>query len=229
MDIRLAYDLHQMKKLSKVKIIIILVSAFVLFFVITFFQKWGVTVAEKATSDYSAKVKSIKNDYKKAAKVCPKIIKSLKDGIPELEKNKLLVKLNLSYKLIADCEAASLHHEDAANYYAKLVVSEPQVARWHVAYAESLYKAGNAAEALRPAHLATQLEPKKYEFRLLEARLLAKLNQAEKAIEAYEKTLKLAPINQIQRIESERNRLISLLQESVENTQNALNHSEIGQ
>lgn len=216
MDLGLAYELHQTMKFSKIKILIVLISALVLFFIITFSQKWGVTVAEKATTDYTAKVKSVKSDYKKAAKICPKIIKSLKDGLPELQKNKLTTKINLSYKLIADCEAASLHHEDAAMYYKKMIEAEPQVARWHVAFAESSFKANNIAEALRAIHLASQLEPKKFENRILEARMLVKAKLYSKAISTYQQALNIAPINQTENVKKELERTIALKNDAVQ-------------
>lgn len=220
MDIGLALELHNMMKISKLKILLILVAAAILFFVITFSQKWGVTVAEKTTSDYTAKVKSIKNNYKLAAKICPGIIKSLKNGLPELEKNKLNVKINLSYKLMADCEAASLHHADAAMYYKKLIEAEPQVARWHVAFAESSFRANNIAESLRAVHLATQLDPKRLEYRLLEARMLAKSKLYGKAIIAYKGVLNLAPATQTESIKMELERVIALKNDAIQSTSN---------
>lgn len=203
-------------KSSKVKILIVLVSAIILFFAITFAQKWGVTVAKKGTADYTTKVKSVKNNYKMAAKVCPSIIKSLKKGLPELEKNKLTAKIHLSYKLMADCESASLHHADAAMYYQKLIEVEPQVARWHVAFAESSFRADNLGEGLRAVHLATQLDPKKFEYRLLEARMLAKAKLYSKAIPTYHTALKMAPINQTENIQKELERIIALRDDTVQ-------------
>lgn len=216
MDIGLALELHKTMKISKLKILLVLAGAAVLFFVITFTQKWGVTVAEKTTTDYSAKVKSVKNNYKMASKLCPSIIQSLKKGLPELEKNKVTAKINLTYKLIADCESYSLHHAEAASYYKMLIDAEPQVARWHATFAESSFRANNLGEGLRAIHLATQLDPKKFEYKLLEARMLSKAKLYSKAISAYDIALKIAPIHHVENIKKELERVISLRDDAIQ-------------
>lgn len=193
---------------SRIKIMIVLIGAAILFFAITFFQKWGFTLAEKATSDYSAKVKSVKNNPVKAAKVCPKIIQSLQKGIPELEKNKAESKILQSYKLMADCQIAYRQYNDAAINFQKLAEAEPQVARWHAAVAESLFKAGNAGEALRVSHLAVQLDSKNFKYRLLKARILAKLNIEHRTIEAYQDAIKIAPYNEFLTTQDELNQFV---------------------
>lgn len=208
MDIGLAIDLHNTMKNSRIKIIIILLGAVIIFFAITFFQKWGLTLAEKATSDYSAKVKSVKNNPIKAAKICPSIIQSLQQGIPELQKNKAEAKILQSYKLMADCQTAYRQFHAAALNYQKLAEFEPQVARWHALVAESFFKAGNAGEALRVSHLAVQLDSKNFKYRLLEARILAKLKITNRAILAYQEAIKIAPYNDYIATQNELNQLV---------------------
>lgn len=208
MDIGLAIDLQENMKNSRIKIIIILLSAVVIFFAITFFQKWGFTLAEKATSDYSAKVKSVKNNPIKAAKICPSVIQSLQQGIPELQKNNAQAKILQSYKLIAECQIAYRQFYAAALNYQKLAEAEPQVARWHGLVAESYLNSGNAGEALRVSHLAVQLDPKNFKYRLLEARILAKLNITNRAILAYQEAIKIAPYDDYIATQNELNQLV---------------------
>ena len=208
MELALAYELHKTMKNSKIKILIVLVSAVILFFLITFFQKWDVTVAEKTADDYREKVKAIKKDYRRAKLECPAIVNALKKSLPELQKNKLANKVMLSYKLIADCEYGSKNFASAAQYYQKLIQSDPQVSNWHYLYARALMGDGDFGEALRSAHLAVQLDRTNYEANLLEARLLTKLNYTIRAIEAYQNTLKYAPFKESKKVENELNLLI---------------------
>ncbi len=208
MELALAYELHTIMKNSKIKLLIVLVSALILFFVITFFQKWDVTVAEKTADDYRDKVKSIKKDYAKAKAECPAIVNALKKSLPELQKNKLETKVMLSYKLIADCEYGSKNFASAAQYYQKLIRYDPQVPLWHLLYAKSVMGDGDLGEALRSAHLAVQLDRTNYEANILEARLLAKLNYTVRAIEAYQSALKHAPFKESKKVENELNLLV---------------------
>ena len=208
MELALAYELHKTMKNSKIKILIVLVSAMILFFMITFFQKWDVTVAEKTADDYKSKVKSLKSNYANAVRECPAIIKSLKNSIPELEKNKLPAKLMLSYKLIADCEFASKHYRESAQGYQQLIRAEPHYPKWHILYAESALSDGDLGEALRAAHLAVQLDRTNFDANILEARLLSKLNYTIRAIEAYQNALKIAPFKESKNVENELNQLI---------------------
>lgn len=208
MEIALAYELHKTMRNSKIKLIIVFVSALVLFFLITFFQKWDVTVAEKTADDYKDKVKSLKKNYARATAECPAIIKSLTKSIPELEKNKLQAKVMLSYKLIADCEFAIKNYPSAAQNYQKLIRFEPHFPKWHVLYAESALADGDLGEALRAAHLAVQLDRTNFEATILEARLLSKLNYTIRAIEAYQNALKNAPFKESKNVENELNLLI---------------------
>jgi tetratricopeptide (TPR) repeat protein len=208
MELALAYELHRTMKNSKLKLLIVLVSALVLFFLITFFQKWDVTVAEKTADDYKDKVKSLKKNGARAAVECPAIIKSLTKSIPELEKNKLQAKVMLSYKLIADCEFATKNYASAAQNYQRLIRFEPHFPKWHVLYAESSMADGDLGEALRSAHLAVQLDRTNFEANILEARLLAKLNYTVRAIESYQSALKVAPFKETNKVRDELNQVI---------------------
>lgn len=208
MELALAYELHTTMKNSKIKILIVLVSALVLFFVITFFQKWDVTVANKTADDYKDRVKALKKDYVKAKAECPKIIKSLQEALPELERNNLENKVLLSHKLIADCEYATKNYDSAAKHYKVLINAEPQAAMWHYLYAKSAMHDGDLGEALRASHLAVQLNRKAYEPTLLEARVLVKLNETVRAINAYQNVLKVAPYKEIKKVQDELNQLI---------------------
>lgn len=217
MELALAYELHKTMKNSKIKILIVLVSALFLFFVITFFQKWDVTVANKTADDYKDKVKTLKKDYRKAKLECPAIVNALKKSLPELQKNKLENKVMLSYKLIADCEYGAKNYASAAQYYQKLIKLDPQVSNWHYLYAKSLSEDGDLGEALRSAHLAVQLNRTNFEAIILEARLLAKLNYTIRAIEAYQNALKYVPFKESKKIEKELGLLIDKHNKQSEN------------
>jgi tetratricopeptide (TPR) repeat protein len=223
MELALAYELHTTMKNSKIKILIVLLGALVVFFAITFFQKWDVTVANKTADDYKDRVKAIKKDYKKAKVECPKIVQSLQDALPELEKNKLEAKVFLSYKLIADCEYASKKYASAAKNYLQLIRADPQSAMWHYLYAKSSMQDGDLGEALRAAHLAVQLNRKAFEPSILEARVLAKLNETVRAIDAYQNALKIAPYKEIDTVKKELNQLIEIHNQQIIQSQSLNN------
>ena len=191
------------------KFIFIVFATLLSFFAITYFKNWGSVVAEKKTDDYVPKVKALMHDSKLAAKECPKIIKVLEQGIAELKNNNHQDKVNMSYKLIADCYYAAQQYKAAAKSYAQLSMSEPQVPRWYSKQAESLLLAGDYGSALPKAHLASQLDTNADTY-LLEARILNKLNLHNKAIQRYQDAIKVANYDQLLIAQSE---LKALLQE----------------
>jgi Flp pilus assembly protein TadD len=196
-------------KFSRAKLLFGLIAVMLCFFVITFFQKWDTTVAQKNTEDFSPVVKSLKTNYLQAIKQCPVIIKKLEKGLSEFEKNKVESQILKSNKLIADCQMASRQYDAAAQSYKKLSVVEPQVARWHALIAENLVNAKKFGEALPISHLAVQLEPTNFSYRLLEARILAKLKLINRAVKAYREAIKVAPYNDFVALQEELNQLIA--------------------
>lgn len=196
-------------KFSRVKLVFGVIAVMLCFFVITFFQKWGTTVAQKNTDDFAPIVKSLKNNYQQAAKQCPAIIKKLEKGLPDFEKNKVLDQILKSHKLIADCLMASRQFDAAAQSYKKLRDAEPQVARWHALIAENLVNSKKLGEALPVSHLAVQLEPTNFKYRLLEARILAQLKLINRAVDAYRNTIKIAPYDDFLAVQAELDQLIA--------------------
>lgn len=196
--------------ISKRKKIIFIVTATLLsFFAITYFKNWGSVVAEKKTDDYAPKVKALMTDRVRAARECPKIIKVLEQGISELKKNNHPDKVNMSYKLIADCYFAAHQYRQAAKSYAQLSLAEPQVPRWYYKQAESLTLADDFGAALPKAHLASQLDTNADTY-ILEARILSKLKLHNKAVQRYQDAIKVANYQQLLVAQTE---LKALLQE----------------
>lgn len=197
-------------KLTRPKILLILISVIIIFFAFTFYQKWGVTIAEKKTTDYKSIVKKLKKDghFLHAKNECPSIISKLKEGIPELQKNNLKIKVLLNYKLIADCQYAMQDYKKSASNYEKLIVADPQESRWYEAFALALYGDENYGEALRFSHLAVQLSPRRYKNLILEARVLSKLNLPMRAIETYQEAISVAPYKKVRMVKKELNALL---------------------
>jgi tetratricopeptide (TPR) repeat protein len=196
-------------KSNRIKLIVGLIAVLLCFFAITFSKNWGTAVAEKNTEDFAPTVKSLKGNYLQAVNQCPKIIKKLEKGLPELQKNNASGQLLKSYKLIADCQAASRQFEVAAKSYTKLLEAEPQVARWHAMVAENLLNANKLGDALPASHLAVQLEPNDFNYRLLEARVLAKLKLTNRAIAAYHEAIRIAPYTEFEKTQAELDLLIA--------------------
>lgn len=169
----------------------------VIFFVTTFSKNWGPAVSENLLEKLKPEVIKLQNDPQAAAAVCPQIITKLEAGIPELSKGKDPNQVQLANKLIADCAFAAKNYSKSLEYYRKLSRYEPNVARWYALVAESMFLSNNAADALHYSVLATQLDPEKFEYRLLNARVLAKLELKNRAIQAYTQAIKLAPFDKI--------------------------------
>lgn len=197
-------------KIQRSKILIILFSAIIVFFAYTFSKNWGVTLAEKNTTDYQAKVNEIKDNMLAAKRECPSIVKKLEADLPELQKNQRQQKIWLNYKLIADCQLAARNFKQAKQYYWRLIRDFPQDATLYERFAYVNYEDENYGDALRFSHLSIQLNPKQYKSRLLEARVLARLNKTVSAIEAYQEALKVTPYKKKPEVEKELNHLIEL-------------------
>lgn len=194
------------------KLVLLIVAVSVpVFFLATFMQNWGASVAEKNLQDASTQVRIIKKQYASAQAHCPAIIRKLQTGLPELQQKKSTPSVMRSYWLMADCQTAMRRHSDAANSYAQLVMLEPQAARWHGQRAESLLNAGRLSEAARASRLSVQLKPDDFRWRLQEARILSKIGRFDAAVHAYEVALKLAPLEQVNGVADEFNQLQKML------------------
>lgn len=180
----------------------------VIFFVATFSKNWGTAVSENLLEKLKPEVIKLQDDPQAAAALCPKIITKLEAGIPELAKGKDPMQVELANKLIADCAFAAKNYTKSLEYYKKLSKFEPNVARWYGLIAESLFYSNKAADALHFTVLATQLDPEKYDYRLLNARVLAKLGLKNRAIQAYTQAIKIAPFEKINTTKAELERLM---------------------
>lgn len=188
---------------KKVKLIAVVIVSLIIFIAVTFSKNWGAATTTKKIDDYTPIVKALKDNAIKARSSCPKIIKNLEKGIPELQKNEEKAKELKAYKLIADCQFAAQQYIPASDAYKKLAVAEPQVGRWHGLIAESLFNAGKAGEALPISILATQLAPKDFKLRRLNARILATLKLKNRTITAYRQAIEIAPYDELEKTQAE--------------------------
>ena len=181
----------------------------VIFFVTTFSKNWGPAISENLLEKMKPEVKRLQADPKEAIVLCPPIIKRLEAGIAELAKSKDPNQVQLANKLIADCAFTAKDYSKSLEYYKKLSQFEPNVARWYSLIAESLFFSNKAADALHYTVLATQLDPERFEYRLLNARVLAKLALKNRAIQAYTQAIKMAPFDKIESTKAELELLIT--------------------
>lgn len=184
--------------LKNKKIVLGGVLVVLIFFISTFTKNWGTAVTGNLVEKYKPEVKLLKKNPEAAIQKCPVIIHKLETGMPELAKNKDPIQIQIAYKLIADCSFASKNYEKSIEYYKKLSVYEPDYPRWHALVAESFMNMGKYGDALHFSVLATQLEPASFEFKRLNARVLAKLKLTNRAIDAYVQAIKIAPYDDIE-------------------------------
>lgn len=192
----------------KLKFLLIAIFAIVCcFFAATFFMNWDTALVEKNLADAETTIKSVLQTKSRevALKHCPQLIKTLNDGIPQFVKKGRLAEQAKSIKLISDCQIAMKDYQRAAASFAKLARMEPQASRWHGQMAEALFHQRRDGEALRAAHLASQLTPTDYKWPLLEARIMRRMQMREEALAAYKNALALAPYAQAQQISIELN------------------------
>lgn len=190
-------------RISKYKLILGSIGVLIIFIVTTFLNNWGNATAEKTTEDVGPIIKSIKNNLLQARKHCPGIIKKLRSSMSKLEGKDIEIRRLKIIKLIADCEMASEQYKDASVSLAELSKAQPQVAQWHGMRAEALHKIGNINEAIRESRLAVQLDPASFKWRVQEARILTNTALRNRTTRAYEAAIKIAPYDQIQKLQSE--------------------------
>lgn len=188
------------------------IAVIFLFFASTYLKNWDATIAEKTTEDLTPKVKAAIRDFKTARNECPKLVKRLQESIASLGKKESVIKKLKATKLIAECQMAARQYDSAAEYYGKLAEAEPQVARWHGLMTEALFNSGRYEEAIRIGRLAVQLDPKEYQWRRQEARILAKLGLFKRADKAFQAAIKIAPYEEIERIKAEYARFLDSIQ-----------------
>ncbi len=184
-------------KISRIKLTLGFIAVLVTFFLVTFSNNWGNATAKKTTEDLEPVIKSVKHNPIEARKHCPAIIKKLRDSLTKLEGKDVEIRRLKIIKLISDCELASQQYKSASSSLAELSNVQPQVARWHGLRAEVLFKLGNLNEAIREARLAVQLEPASFQWKVQEARVLAKTTMRNRTKRAYEAAIKVAPYDQI--------------------------------
>lgn len=187
----------------KKKLALILVLAIIVFVVVTFGSNWGTAVSENILESYKPQIKQMEGQRSLALEKCPRMIKKLQLAIPALEKSQDKRQVPLANKLIADCAFHAGDYLLAADYYQRLSSFEPNVGRWHAAHAEALFRAGKAGDALRPSILATQLDPTNFKVKLLNARILAKLNLYHRSTVAYAAAIKVAPYEALESTKQE--------------------------
>ncbi len=195
-------------------LLLLFIAVVVMFFLSTFSNQWGVTNSKKYLNDLTPIVKKIKNNLIESKEKCPKIIKKLEQGIPEFEEKAMEIEKLKSYKLIYDCEYASNNYKNAAISLEKLINAEPQVAKWHGLIAEVYLKNGQLAASARKAHLASQLEPNNFEWKLTKARALFKLNQFDNAIKAYKSAIEVVPYEKSKELVTEYEQVLESLAET---------------
>lgn len=195
-------------KLSIKKIAIIFLAALLIFLLFTYVDQWRGAVAKNKTKGYANKISQLSGKTYEAKQKCPTMIKNLQAEIKQLKKKNNLSKITLNQKLIADCALTAQNYETAKQYYQKLITKEANTALLYRLYARALNGQGNLASALRYSHLAVQLEPGSFKNRVLEARVLAQLNETVKAIDAYQEALKLVPYRKVTKVRNELNQLI---------------------
>ncbi len=183
--------------IKKQKLLLGSVVVLVIFFVITFSKNWGTAVSENLLEKYKPEVKQLKSNPAMAMERCPAIIKKIENGLPELAKSKDSSLVPKAQKLIADCAFASHDFAKAKEFYKILSNFEPNVATWHHLIAESAVRMNEPAEALQPSILSAQLDPGNYENKLLTARIMAKLELYNRAVNAYAQAIKVAPYEKI--------------------------------
>lgn len=190
-------------KISRIKLTLGFIAVLVTFFLVTFSNNWGNAKAKNTTEKYEPKIKSIKNNPVEAKKLCPGIIEKLNVSITNLEGKDIEIKRLKIIKLISDCELASQQFGAASISLAELSKAQPQVARWHGLRAQVLFKLGHLNEAIREARLAAQLDPASFEWKVQEARILAKTGMRNRTKNAYEAAIKIAPYDQIPLLKAE--------------------------
>lgn len=190
-------------KISRIKLTLGIIAVLVTFFLVTFSNNWGNATAKKTTEDLEPIIKSVKHNPIEARKDCPIIIKKLRNSIAKLEGKDLEIRRLKIIKLISDCELASQQYYAASSSLTELSNAQPQVARWHGLRAEVLLKIGNLNEAIREARLAVQLEPASFQWKVQEARILAKTTMRNRTKRAYETAIKVAPYDQVPILQDE--------------------------
>lgn len=186
---------------NKFKIKFVILAIVVCFVIATTIKNWGPAVAKVDVEKFTPIVKGLKQQPKDAQKKCPEIIRKLKSGIPDLQKNGIKDKVILSEKLIADCYFYSEDYPKAAEGFRKMVQYEPQVPKWHYKEAQALFKAGKASEALPIIHLASQLDDNP-EIWMLKAEIQTALNLPNNAIESYQEAMKTGNFEHIQKAQN---------------------------
>lgn len=189
---------------KKTKLLVGGLFVMVIFFVATFFKNWGTAVSETMLEKHKPEVEALVKNPKLAKVKCPAIQARLKKHIPDLIQSQDKTQVPLAHKLIADCAFAAEAFEEAIEHYKKLSEFEPNAAIWHAQIAQSYYKLGQSGDnqafgdALSPSILATQLAPKDFKLRRLNARVLAALGLKNRAIAAYAEAIRIAPYHLIE-------------------------------
>ncbi|HEY8353561.1 MAG TPA: tetratricopeptide repeat protein [Methylophilaceae bacterium] len=186
---------------NKILLTVGAVGAVVVFFAATSIKYWG---PARAASDYDVVLKAMQNGLKDPAhKQCAQRQQRFAEILDELEsagKTDMYIK---GAKVLADCQMALRQYDAAAETYTKLMRLEPQKGMRHGDLAKAYARAKKYNQAIRSAHLATQLDPEVWQAHQLKARILAEAGRYPDALQAYRKALRFVPPDKQEEIEQE--------------------------
>lgn len=186
---------------NKILLIAGTVGVVVVFFAVTSMKHWG---PARAASDYEVVLRAMQKGLEEPMHVqCEQRQQRFAEILAELEaagKTDIYIK---GAKVLADCQMALKQYDGAATTLAKLMVLEPQKGYRHGELAKAYAKAKKFNQAIRSAHLATQLDPEVWQAHQLKARVLAEAGRFSDALKAYRKALQYVPPDKQEEIEQE--------------------------
>ncbi len=186
---------------NKILLIVGAVGVVMVFFVATSMKYWG---PARAASDYEVVLKAMQKGLKEPPHVqCEQRQQKFSEILAELESaGKTDVYIEGS-KVLADCQMALKQYDAAAETFARLMALEPQKGYRHGDLAKAYARAKKFNQAIRSAHLATQLDPEAWQAHQLNARILAESGRLPEALLAYRKALQYVPPDKQEGIEQE--------------------------
>lgn len=125
-------------------------------------------------------------------------------------------------QLLADCQMARKQYELAIRTYQGILQYEPQKGARHGELAKALSGAKRHNEAIRSAHLAVQLSPETWQAHRLKAQVLERAGRTSEALTTYQKALQFAPPDKLEGLQQSVDRLRTLLELQVMDSQSVL-------
>ena len=186
---------------NKILLTVGAVGVVVVFIATTSLKYWG---PARAASDYEVVLKAMQKGLEDPSHAqCEQRQQRFAEILAELEgagKNDVYIK---GAKVLADCQMALKQYDAAAATFAKLMTLEPQKGYRHGELAKAYAKAKKFNQAIRSAHLATQLDPEAWQAHQLKARVLAEAGRYSDALKYYRKALQFVPPDKQEEIEQE--------------------------